>query len=318
MTRLAMLRPALQRVSIDGAADAYDALARDYLHYADGGEPLADFSSRYAFADREVWARIDRALVDFHAAGNSAIRILDIGCGPGTWLIRACRRAIMLGFRRVEASGFDVSGELIALARAAAAEAAMPGIELCFNVADLQTSLALQADHSVDLTLCLYGVLNHLPASAHQAAARDMARATAGQLIATVRTVGSTPSIYVTGIEEARGYHRDPTRDRLEIDLKDGRHIEFDFHLFTAAEFRGLFEPRLRIDELIGLDLFHTRFSRDPDWHAESGPDDAFESRLIGLERLCGTDPGMINHAAHILLCASRTTPDGAGAEAEA
>jgi len=60
---------------------------------------LFDFDSRYAFADREVWQRIEAALVDLRLQGRRTLRILDLGCGPGTWTLRTALRARALGFR---------------------------------------------------------------------------------------------------------------------------------------------------------------------------------------------------------------------------
>lgn len=193
-----ILHPASRGSSpIAEAAGAYDALATDYLRYADGENPsLFGFDGRYAYADSEIWARIDAALGELRAQGRHAVRILDLGCGPGTWTLRTALRARALGFVAVEARGIDISHELIGLARAAAKQVADPAIGLEFEVCDLETALAGEDDRSSDLTLCLYGVLNHLPAARHAPAAEAMARVTAGWTIATVRAVGSTPSIY--------------------------------------------------------------------------------------------------------------------------
>ncbi len=296
----------------DGASDeagsAYDAVADDYLRYADGSvEQLFAFDSRYAFADREVWRRIDAALVEMRTQGRETIRILDLGCGPGTWLLRAALHARALGFSQVAARGIDISAELIGLAQRSAGRITVPGVAIDFAVRDIEAALADEQSGCCDLVLCLYGVLNHLPAPRHSAIAAELARVTAAHLILTVRAAGSPPSVFVTGIEDTLAYHQDHDHDRLTVDLKDGRHLEFYSHLFTAQEVRDLFAPCFGMRELAGLDLFHSRFKNDPHWHRDAPDDARFVSRLGGLERLCANDPEMIDHAAHILLdCVAR------------
>lgn len=287
----------------DAAARAYDAVADDYLRYADGSvDQLFAFDSRYAFADREVWRRIDAALVELRTQGRESIRILDLGCGPGTWLLRAALHARTLGFSHVEACGTDISTELIGLAQRSAARIAVPGVAIDFAVRDMEAALADEASGSCDLILCLYGVLNHLPAARHGAIATELARVSRAHLILTVRASGSPPSVFVTGIEDTLAYHQDHEHDRLIVDLKDGRHLEFYSHLFSADEVRRLFAPCFELREMAGLDLFHSRFRNDPHWHRNEPEDARFVSRLSGLERLCANDPEMIDHAAHILL----------------
>jgi SAM-dependent methyltransferase len=293
----------LEQPAPDEAGRAYDAVADDYLRYADGNlDRLFDFDSRYAFADREVWRRIDSALVDLRTQGREHIRILDLGCGPGTWLLRTALHARALGFATIEARGIDISSELIALAQRSASRIHIAGIALDFAVQDLEAALASEPAEGCDLVLCLYGVLNHVSPSRHAAIVDRLAQVVAGHLVLTVRAAGSPPSVFVTGLEDALAYHQDHARDRLFVDLKDGRHLEFHSHLFTADEARTLFGHRFELRELVGLDLFHSRFKRDPNWHRDEPADERFESRLSGLERLCANDPEMIDHAAHILL----------------
>ena len=298
----------LEQPAADEAGRAYDAVADDYLRYVDGSvEQLFNFDSRYAFADREVWRRIDGALVDLRTQGREHVRILDLGCGPGTWLMRAALHARALGFTAIETRGIDISAELIGMAQRSASRIHVPGIALDFAVQDLEAALAGETADSCDLILCLYGVLNHLPAVRHAAIADALARVATGHVILTVRAAGSPPSVFVTGIEDTLAYRQDHVHDRLSVDLKDGRHLEFYSHLFTADEARRLFTPRLELRELVGLDLFHSRFKFDPNWHRDEPVDARFESRLSGLERLCASDPEMIDHAAHILLsCTAR------------
>jgi hypothetical protein len=134
----------------------------------------------------------------------------------------------------------------------------------------------------------------------------EFARVTSGHFVASVRSVGSTPSILVHSIENARRFRYDTNRDRCEVELSDGHRIELDFHLFTAAELRGLFSEPFHIEEIRGLDLFHSRFVSDPRWNP---PSLAFDSNFYGelekLEETHSTRPGFIDRANHLLLVAN-------------
>lgn len=282
------------------AALAYDTVGAAYVRYADGEDPASlDFSSRYGFADREIWRRIDAELIALRTAGRSSVRIIDAGCGPGTWLIRVVLRARALGFTAIEGRGFDISPAMVSLAVQAAAEVRDPAIRMSFQTADLADAFA--GDDPVDIVLCLYGVMNHLPRSAHAEAAKALTAA-GRSLFVTVRTVGSLPSIFVTGMESARDFRQDNDIDRLEIDLVDGRHLGFSSHLFSADEFTSLFAPHGRIVERLGLDLFHGRFATDSRWNPASLPNRGFDEALVRLEHLCASDPCFLDRAAHILL----------------
>ena len=285
------------------AANAYDAVGKAYLHYADGKDAgLFDFRGAYAFADREIWGRLDAELVRLRTTGRYAVRILDAGCGPGTWLLRLATRARDLGFTAIDGRGFDISGEMIALADKAKLAFADPHIGISFDVADIASALDDEDDGSYDLVLCLYGVLNHLDPEARAIAAAALTRVTEGNIFVSVRTVGSTPSIFVNALEQARDFHQDNEHDRLEVDLADGRHIGFSSHLFTAAELQALFSTDLRISEVVGLDLFHGRFALDPRWNPNHLNQDAIEENLVRLEHLCAHDPAFLDRAAHVLL----------------
>ncbi len=282
---------------------AYDAAGADYRDYADG-DAAGDFSGRYGFADRELWQRIDKALIELRAQGRHAIRILDLGCGPGTRLLRTAARARALGFTAIEGHGIDLSPAMIALARQAAAGVDDPRIGLTFAVGDILDTLEQEGRHACDLALCLYGVLNHVAPATLPAVARALARVTDGALIATVRSTGSLPSIFISGMEKARHFHQDHEHDRLEIDLVDGRHIEFGLHLFSAREVRALFCPALR-DPRAGR---HRRLPQPLPHRKRLEPRHRGPARstraLARLEHFCATDPTFIDRAAHILLLA--------------
>ncbi len=298
------------------AAGAYDAVGEHYLAYADGAEAgLFDFAGSYAFADREIWARLDAMLVRLRTNGRHAIRILDAGCGPGTWLLRLVVRARDLGFTAIDARGFDVSPKMIELANSRKSMADDPHIGISFDVADIVEALDGEEDGSYDLTLCLYGVLNHLNPAERELAAASLSRVTDGDLVVTVRTIGSQPSIYVAGIGVAKSYHQDNEKDRLDIDLADGRHIGFNSHLFSSGELKTLFASSFDLVELAGLDLFHGRFAVDPHWNPAELSGDDFNQGLERLEHLCAHDPVFIDRAAHALLHARSKALRLAGAD---
>ncbi|MEH2513318.1 SAM-dependent methyltransferase [Nitrobacteraceae bacterium AZCC 1564] len=287
-------------------ADIYNKAGDDYATYADGDPAqLFAFDGMHAYADRQLWHRLEAKLVDLRSSGARAIRILDAGCGPGTWLRRLVLRAYGLGFSRIEARGFDIAHVQIERARFLAQPLlALPGITLTFDVADLTGRLP-EADASVDMTLCLYSVLSHLPVLALPKIAAELGRVTAGHFVTTVRPVGSPPTAFVDSIEKVRRLRQDHTRNRCEIELHGGRRITFGFHLFTAAELRDYFSPHLDIENVSGLDLFHTRFMPDPRWNL---PNDSchLSDELAQLEIANAANPELINSAAHLLLIGRR------------
>lgn len=79
-------------------------------------------------------------------------RVLDLGCGTGEDVLWLARRGI-------RALGIDASPRMIGLARAKAAQAALPlGAEPTFEVADVATGHL--PDGPFDLALANFGVLN--------------------------------------------------------------------------------------------------------------------------------------------------------------
>src|ERR1700694_235275 len=105
----------------DDVANIYNQAGDDYVSYADG-DPLQPFAfdGLHAYADRCVWAALETKLNDLRASGASSVRLLDAGCGPGTWLRRLVIRARALGFSSITARGFDIAQAQIQRAREAA------------------------------------------------------------------------------------------------------------------------------------------------------------------------------------------------------
>ena len=92
------------------AAAAYNQAGDDYVAYADGHpEHLFSFDGLHAYADRRLWSLVETKLSNLRATGATSISVLDIGCGPGTWLRRLVTHARLLGFSKITARGFDVA-----------------------------------------------------------------------------------------------------------------------------------------------------------------------------------------------------------------
>ncbi len=285
-------------------ATAYNQAGDDYLRYADGDPSrLFLFGSRYAYADRRIWEALETKLRSLHISGVETVRILDMGCGPGTWLRRVVTRARELGFRHIIARGFDIAEDQVLRAR----ELSQPlcgrrGVDLTFEVGDICGRYP-EADRSVDLCLCLYGVLNHLPAHDLSPILQEVARITRGDFVTTVRAVGSIPTVYVGAVEDARAFRQDNQHNTLDVEFRNGRRVRVSSHLFKAAELKAIIVPHLAIKDLFGLDLFHSRFAEDPRWKVGICQHSVqFGRELERLEKRFSHDADFIDHATHLLL----------------
>jgi SAM-dependent methyltransferase len=293
---------------VEDAASAYNQAADAYLTYADGGPGhLFSFEGHHAYADRLVWSVLETQLRDLRANGATSITILDAGCGPGTWLRRLVTRAHLLGFSCITARGFDVAQVQVLMARRNSQDLGeLPGVQLRFDVADLEERLP-EADDSVDITVCLYGVLNHLPITSLPLIATEIARVTKGYFVTTVRSAGSTPTAFVDSIETARHFELDHDLNQCEIEFHDGRRMALRFHLFTSNELKHHFGHLFEIEDLRGLDIFHGRFSPDYRWNPASF---VFDSRFLNLlsllEERFARNPAFMERATHLMLVGRR------------
>jgi SAM-dependent methyltransferase len=281
------------------AARVYNQAADGYLAYADGDtEHLFSFEGHHAYADRYVWSVLDTKLRELRRSGATSITILDAGCGPGTWTRRLVTRAGMLGFSVIRARGFDVAQVQVAAAwRNAQQLKSISGLDLAFEVADLEERMP-EGDASVDIAVCLYSVLSHLPLTSLPPVVSELARVTRGSFITTVRAIGSTPTVFVGSLDGARRFERDHDSDQCDIEFADERHLALRFHLFTAAELQRQFASHFEIEDLCGLDLFHGRFSPDPRWNPLPVRFDPRLANLLAwLEERYARNPSIMDRA---------------------
>lgn len=99
------------------------------------------------------WPHIAAALQALRDAHRHAVRIVDADCACGTLLIEVARHARAMGFTAIEGRGIDGSPALVGRARAAAARLHDPAIGLAFDMIDLRTALAQEAEAPADLLL---------------------------------------------------------------------------------------------------------------------------------------------------------------------
>ena len=287
-------------------ASAYNKAGERYRRYADGNiGKLFVFDGPYAYSDRQTWAVIETCLHRLRLAGARRLRLLDLGCGPGTWLRRTVTRARQMGFTEISARGLDLSDSQIRWAAMLSDPlCAAKGITLRYDVGDVSDGLS-EADQSVDLCLCLYGVLNHLPIEALTRVLDEIGRVTTQSFIATLRAIGSMPTIYVDGVAAARSFKQDNNAGRLDVEFQNGSKASFDSHLFSCETIRAATADAMDIEELRGLDFFHGRFANDPRWNPPSAAcSEPFMRELEVLEARYSHDPDFMDHATHLLLVA--------------
>ena len=144
-------------------AAAYNQAGGNYVAYADGDPTrLYAFDGLHAYADRHLWAVLEEKLTSLRATGTSSVRILDAGCGPGTWVRRLVTRAHTLGFTNITARGFDIARAQIQRAQMLARNLTkLPGVDLTFDVADLTATYlrptprrTLHFAYTVSLAIC--------------------------------------------------------------------------------------------------------------------------------------------------------------------
>lgn len=286
-------------------AAAYNEAGYRYGKYADGpARTLFQFEGRHAYSDRKTWETIETRLSNLRGRGIDHLKVLDVGCGPGTWLRRVAVRARQMGFAKITARGIDIADAQIRRAEALSrGVAALNGVDLAFSHGDLRGKLP---GGGFDLGLCLYGVLNHIPAPEQPEVFARLADAVGGWLVCAVRAVGSTPTVYVDDICAALRFHQDNRIDRLDVEFANGRRARFPSHLFSRAELQRLTAPRWEVEDLRGLDLFHGRFENDPRWNPQAAMPTRLMQELDRLEDRYCRDLGFIDRATHLLLTARK------------
>jgi SAM-dependent methyltransferase len=300
-------------------ANAYDHAGDAYPRYADGdGADEAPAAARSAQADAIVWQAICSTIDALVKEGVSILRVLDAGCGPGTWLRRVAAYARRQGLG-VEAVGFDISAGQLDIARKRAewlsarlADGSGPKLELVQH--DLVDPLPWPR-RQFHIVLCNFAVLNHLARATLPTAIGELCRVASYRVIATARALASPPTACILGTDQVRELHEDCDRGRLSLVLKDGTRHVLTFNLYSADTLKALFAHHAAIADIRAIDLFVSRFAPDANWTGKlltrlPGRQDVVRQLKELEEPLCRL-PGWIDHGTHVLIVARPVHNDG-------
>ncbi|HEX8524029.1 MAG TPA: class I SAM-dependent methyltransferase [Tepidisphaeraceae bacterium] len=252
-----------ERTASEEAKRAYGDPA-SYIKYADGDVEVNwyDFEHRaYGFADKSLWNCLKQSIKRYANRGSRFLEVADIGCGPGTWLIRLADTFGKNG-RFVRGVGIDISPEMVEFARVQWNKYKryhpQTTAELTFEVGDASLPLRFET-RKFDLTLSLYTVLNHINAEKVPFAIEEMLRVTRGCNVTTVRSKGGIRTAYIDSMDEVSNWHHEG--DWLIFKHATKGDFRIPSHLFSFNELNGLFAKSGEIVEQFGLDTFMSRLT---------------------------------------------------------
>lgn len=283
-------------------AKAYDSFAKQYPKYADGDGWRDLKDRRYAYSDNKLLKKIYYFIEhQYQLKGGKPITILDLGCGPGNWLIRIadfCYRN-KIEFRGL---GIDISHEMIKEAHKNLAEYRLEypenQIDLNFTTGNIIEGLPYE-DMQFDITMCLYTVLNHIPKEVLPLTISEMMRVTKSVNITTVKGSKSLRTAFVASWDSFKFHNYDSVNEVLTL-RGEGGITQLHCHLFESKELKAYFQPHANTIECSSLDLFVSLFGDEFRWR----PEPILSPAIFDLEEtLCG-DQDFLDYANHILIIA--------------
>jgi SAM-dependent methyltransferase len=174
------VRPLVRHISTVQGANVgleYDRAGERYRAYADGDvDKLYEFGGQYAYGDQEIWRIVGNTVNKLRARGRRELSVLDLGCGPGTWLRRIVDWAGRMGFTRITACGVDLAEAQVRRARSLSQSLAQHlGVSLRFEVGDIRERMG-EADRSVDIACaCMVFSITFRPTTFPPYSARSLA-----------------------------------------------------------------------------------------------------------------------------------------------
>jgi ubiquinone/menaquinone biosynthesis C-methylase UbiE len=284
MKREVALNKSVREAAKYGTRRAYN-LAHDYVKFADGDVEEDLFSFRkfenyWDYNDITTWKVIKRHLAEVQPG-----KVLDIGCGAGSWSLR-----IAHDFPEVKVVGIDYSSGQIDRA-----------LELMhihdfdyrveFHVADA-TALPF-GDNEFDVSICLHDVLNHVPD--YRKAVKETMRVTSKLNITSVHGLYGPPTFFLRSKESITTYEKDGNIVRFGDE--DGEDYEVYFRRFSCGELKEGFADYGEVIDCLGIDIFcYKSFDGHEMDYASVFP------HFDQLERSCRRELPFIDFAKHIMI----------------
>jgi SAM-dependent methyltransferase len=290
-------------------ADLYSAFVDSYVKYADGNaeEDLFSFSSQlYSEEDQRLFNTITSEILKCARQNPSTtrLRLLDAGCGPGTWPLRIAAFCHKVGIP-IKIVGVDISPEMISRANASLSLSRKKYQDIDFDIefknGDISNVLPY-ADNFFNISLSLYTVLNHIDRAIVGFSVGEMMRVTSSVNITTVRMLGSTPTAFVSSLEDFSAYEWHD--DALTLWREDGQTATLYSHLFSAREITEIFGKHSKVVDSFGLGIFGPRFRPDRSWgDMESLPEfEELQAHLRQLDEIFCRHPTWREFANHLVL----------------
>lgn len=303
--------------------EAYSKFVFEYALYADGDsrkDLYAFLGRQFAHSDKRLWECLLVILGEEAGRCGGRLRVLDVGCGPGTWLLRLVDTLEGRGLR-VQGTGIDRSEAMVSEARRRVGRYRQRNprrkVDLEFVVGDVSAGLPF-GEKEFDLVLCLYTVLNHLEVARLSQAVGALHRVCKGSVVASVRAAGGLPTVYVCNLSDVVSYRQNG--DELEFTHQDGYRGRLRSHLFTPRELVLLFQATGEVDDCFGLDIFLSRFAAPSAWEPRvvSQRGGHVEPELEILEERCCRAEPWIDRANHIVIVSRARGSQGCASVAEA
>ncbi len=290
---------------------AYDQFALEYRDYADGPNPThtpaIEFGNQnFMVADKSTWHVIDRQIeaLAIRRPGEM-LRILDAGCGPGTWTMRIIHKLRERGLS-AEVIAYDLSESMVDATRSAyekyCQDQGRPtDVAFQVSVKDVREASA----DGFNLAFCLYTVLNHLQKDDLEHALKHLLQADC--VVASLKGPYSPPTAYVIHMNQTIAARRDPASGNLRVVTRGGEFFEIPSHLYPFDFIRRTVEMNgAQVTEALGLDVITGRLAPDPNF-SEHASGWTTPNSLQSLERELSTRSDFLDYAGHYMFVATQT-----------
>jgi SAM-dependent methyltransferase len=303
----------------DGVKNFYNTFSKSYTDYANGSSSIDELlnldashmNRAFSWGDVQTWQAIvdsiNLLIADKALDGKPyTIKILDIGCGDGTWSLRAAHYCASKSVA-VNIDCLDISPEMIENAKRQfdffrEHMKYQVNLNVAFELCDLTEGLPESTKlEKYDIILCLHTVLNHIPSKDLSFSIGELIRASQGFVYFSVKPPFSRPTFYAAPMSDI--LHFDRRNENLYALDRTGTFHTLRSSLISHEQLISILNEHPVTADYIGLDVLISRMTPDPRW---VGDDETIMSLpiddLISLEGRMSLDQRYLNFANHILV----------------